>query len=554
MGKISDKIYGALFGNDVPDNTYIPERDPKSYADLRKIITEIGVEIMDADDKAFRIAYQGGVFDIILLDGHYYADLRYEILSGFDFKNLYVAYQTANAIALKYAWWMCQFRPEFEGDNPPITVTLSYQLSLLGNSDMLSEIIIEALNAAFSISRDFIAIYKKSLENVPVDVKAMLENCDFNKKVAAVVNRMEIGKNGDACDGSKPREWLSVTDLQAPFENTDWGCAESLRIVAGTECELIENVAEIMKFNVADYILKNHNTKDLSDVMMCVRFEKATLMLFLTRKGGSSEKFMFYRGTLKRILLDECFERTADMETKDFFFGVRIAAADDEYWEARYMIGEAREALKDTGSEDLTDLQRMILSKTDASLLFDMYWAERFYNDGCKYQSLFYFNRVYAYLRDNFMQMKSENRVLYYDVAFYIGMIYMALGLADKAYFYLDAAKQSGKLIHIQEYINCLCVVKSLEAVDFIRDFRFRLLEEITFGGSENVDYNNLYTFVNRRMMQAWINIKNYDEAEEDLKGMISRDQDTDFAKDMLERIDKLRGEPLHTGPYGNGE
>ncbi len=58
------------------------------------------------------------------------------------------------------------------------------------------------------------------------------------------------------------------------------------------------------------------------------------------------------------------------------------------------MIDDARDKMRAGQESALTDEQRMVLTMTDGSLQMDSYWAKKYYNANCYYQSLEYFRRI----------------------------------------------------------------------------------------------------------------------------------------------------------------
>ena len=118
----------------------------------------------------------------------------------------------------------------------------------------------------------------------------------------------------------------------------------------------------------------------------------------------------------------------------------------------------------------------------------------------------------------------------------------MQINLCDKAYYYLQAAQKSGNYDAIIEFMDCLCMMNSRDAMGYILDVH-KKAKDMLAGYEEQQDeaLADFFCQVNRRMILLMITKDDLDEAERILKDMVEHEYDVEYAKYELERVDNLR-------------
>jgi hypothetical protein len=145
-------------------------------------------------------------------------------------------------------------------------------------------------------------------------------------------------------------------------------------------------------------------------------------------------------------------------------------------------------------------------------------------------------------LQKEWLNLNDHAKDVYVKVALYIGIIYMELGIMDKAHYYLDiAANYKASIGGITEYTNCLCNMGDPQALDYINNTIKKVSEVINSSeeGSESLEL--LLDFLYRRLVYSLINHKDYYSAENILKEMIKNERNIDFANNELEYIQRIK-------------
>jgi tetratricopeptide (TPR) repeat protein len=220
---------------------------------------------------------------------------------------------------------------------------------------------------------------------------------------------------------------------------------------------------------------------------------------------------------------------------------VRLIDAEQDYWEAKYMIDEAMDKSKSGQMNDLSDEQRLVLAIVQPSLQLDLYWGKKYYNKQCYFQALYHFNRVFENLRKNCNSWNDNVRNLYDEISYYIGFIYTDLKMYDRAFYYLWPAQSNGDINATYEFVNCLCNMKDVGAKGYISSKAKEVTELMNKSEEEVERLLPLYNFLRRRYVYALIDRAELDEAEEMLNEMIKEEQDLEFANGELEYIKAIK-------------
>ncbi|MDR1370644.1 MAG: hypothetical protein LBJ72_11070 [Dysgonamonadaceae bacterium] len=155
-----------------------------------------------------------------------------------------------------------------------------------------------------------------------------------------------------------------------------------------------------------------------------------------------------------------------------------------------------------------------------------------------------YFKKVYYLLSQLMLSGDSLNKrgtELFYDSAYFIGYTYVELGSLDEAYRYLETASASDfkKPKYIKEFANCLSCLKDARSMKYI-DFHIdKLLKKRKSTWSE--DEINLYNFLWRRKAYVFIDLKQYEQAEELLMKLLIDDPNNKTIWNELEYIKEIK-------------
>lgn len=515
----------------------------KSEHEIRYLFDLIGLQVIERGlNNSYIVGFQGGNFLFRYRSETDEADLYYPRFETVPYGQFMLASFVANRMNVRYSGWTCYLT--FDADSPnekPATVALSYRASLMGDPRLVAKQLGNVMRKAFHIARDFSEELAKE-EKEHDDFAQTFLNNDFNNRIALVRNQLEIGHGELKEEPQLDEHTLCIAVLLSLYEDVDWGEVKQMRVLVGNRCELLTKADEIKAFDIQAYIKQHHQEVDLSELILCLNFEHGGLLIDLTRANGCTEKVLYYRMTLDRV--GDVFDQDTlnpDAYTKRSLVEISLTSDREDYWEAKYMIDDAFDKQEGNKYSELSDQQKAVLAYADASIQKDLYWGQKFYNARCYYQALYYFRRIYAYHSRQWSQLSAVQKDNYYQISFYLGFVYMELGLKEKAYYFLNNARKSDSIVCAEEFVNCLCNLNDPFAIDHIQKYLTYVSEMLEDDADENLIL--FFRFLNRRLAYILINLHRFDEAEQLLNRMIEEGEDVDFARSELDYLNEIRDE-----------
>ena len=515
-----------------------------------EIFGAIGAEIKEKKENKdytvsdYLIAYQGGYFSFTFTEDSRWVDITYQAFERCKYEYVNKIMLEVNSLNYNCGGWNCYL--SLSGDEKeerPLNVNLAYRFVLNGSLAQIKDSLKQILEQAFFVARDFSGQLKEKISKQEEMDDEFFTNKAFNNKIAYIQRLKEMnhldGQHEEFTDSSA----LSVDSLVKYFMNVDFGLLQNMRIIKGNQVEEISDVNEINQFDIREYIKMQPNVASLKNISIIIGFEKQELMINLAQINGSTEKSLFY---VVNIVCSGC-DLDGYMDNRfpsnaRTLLEIRLTDAEQDYWEARYMIDEASDKAKSCHMNDLSDEQRLVLAHTQPSLQLDLYWGKKYYNKQCYLQALYYFNRIFENLREQCKDWDEETNKLYTEICYYIGFIYSDLKMYDRAFYYLWPAQSNGKISGTYEFVNCLCNMKDIGAKGYISSKAKEVTELMNKSEEDSERLLPLYNFLRRRYVYVLIDRGELDEAEEMLNGMIADEQDLDFANGELEYIKTIKG------------
>ena len=405
--------------------------------------------------------------------------------------------------------------------------------------------IASVIGRAFSLARDFSDELDKTIKEEEEKDEAFFNDCAFNNKLATISRQLEAHHTDEETEDEDTPFFLSVHQLVQLYEDVDFGCLLSLKIVQGNSVEYITDISTITAFDVRDYIRQHAAPTTLNSIVLIYEFEQQELFVNLTKAKGSTDNTLYYIVNVVRSgsELDKFMDNRVRLSSRTML-EVRLNGEDKDAWEVKYMIDDAMDKVNSGKENELTDEQRLAIAHTNPTIQSDLYWGKKYYNNRCYYQALYHFNRVFnafRYLPIN--EWHEDLKAVFFDVSYYIGFIYADLGMNVRACYYLNIAKTSDRIDHIQEFINCLCNMRDLSALQLVVSYINDIREKMDANESEIERLMPMYQFFQRRYLYLLVEYKKWDEAEKQANFMIKNDIDVEFAKDELEYVRKMREE-----------
>lgn len=524
-------------------STPLPD-DVKNYT-AEGVLKGLNAEVHKEEKEGnYQVKFQGGNFLFHFNSEAGYADIIYPGFSNFSSANLYKALLNSNKVNYRYAVWACYVeKANQESNEDEFMTSLSTRYYLAGTLSQAQEGLKDTLEFAFHIARDFRESLAKNIKEATESENILLENNELQTKIAHVIRLHELNHLEERKEEYPKDSTFTADNLLKLYDNADFGCLQELRIIHEEQVKKLTDINEITAFNLREYIHNHPNATSIRNLTLVFGFEHQDLFVNLTKAKGSTENSLFFVVNVVRSgsELDTWMDNRSPVSSRTML-EVRLADSEKDYWEAKYMLDDAKDKQQNGRSSELTDEQRIMLSHIEPSIQMDLYWGKKFYNNGCCFQALFYFNRTLYHLGENAAKWDDKQRELYYEVSYYIGFIYMDLNMKDRAFYYLYAPQQRGSINATKEFANCLCNMNDPSAKDYIISTRNQVIELMNKDEEEAERLSDFYRFLTRRLAYAMIERKEYDEAETLLNQMIERGEDAEFAKDELDYIKRQRG------------
>ena len=462
------------------------------------------------------------------------------------YEYLHKAFAAANSLHIKQSAWNCTISmgAQREDGTPAITANLDHLFSSVGDLEQMTKELQTLISHAFVLAREFSEELEKSITEQEKQDAAFFNNVTFENKLATMSRQMEARHIAEIKEtDTDERFYLSAARLVQLYDNADFGCLLSMKIVQGDRVENLTDIGAIMAFDVRDYIRQHAQPTMLRSIVLIYEFEHQELFVNLTKDKGSTDATLYYIVNIVRsgCELDKFMNNRYSLNSHTML-EVRLIDEDKAAWEAKFMLDDAIDKVSAGKENELTDEQRLAVAHFQPNMQIDLYWGKKYFNHRCYYQALFHFNRVFrAFHSMPVEEWSEEMKTLFFDVSYFIGFIYADLGMSDRACYYLNIAKSANRIDYIQEFINCLCNMRDLSALQLIVSYIKDIQEKMNANEADIERLMPMYQFFQRRYLYLLIEYRKWDDAEKQANYMIKNDMDVEFAKGELEHIRKMR-------------
>ena len=509
------------------------------------IMRSLGVEILqDGGDGYYLVAFQGSVFMMIFEDDR--VNIMYNDVAECSFDDTVKASLVASEINSTYAVWSCYLRTVQKGTSRyPVKVCFSQMFPLKGDFEQLTQFIHGVMCSAFTIGRDFRDRLKKAQKDNS-NLGSTLIQKDFVYKLELAKRMMEV-QNYDEIKDEKPSiSYLRIDALADLFNDTSFGEPLSMNLLVDGKIDVISEKESVVNFDLRDYIRKYPNRENLATLTAIVVFEKQDLVINMKRMPGSSVNSLFFALNVMRSgVQDDIISGDRAVISFRDTIEIRLTTNQEDYWEVKYMLDEAREKHKTSDVLSLTNQQKMMLIQLFPNVQDDLYWGFKFFNQDCLFQSLYYFKRIYYNLTANGETDANSDGNLA-EICLYIGIIYSRMNHYELAYYYLDRSNKNDSIVASEWYVNCLCELNDSRVYRYIRrmiNVSSNSLESSEIDKGKRAKVLDYYLFLKRRLLQKLIKDARFTEAEHLAMKMIKRGENVEFCKKELGVLNKIREE-----------
>ena len=209
--------------------------------------------------------------------------------------------------------------------------------------------------------------------------------------------------------------------------------------------------------------------------------------------------------------------------------------------EFEYMWSDAQLKVRN-GEQNSLDEDQVFLSQVNcADVAYNLYWGQQRFQQGRYYEAILHLENVFNTYREDFFEMKSEQKNVFMETAYKLGFCYNELGLHKQAFYYLDLMATDGNIRHTMELVNAMANSKDLRLFNYTEG----VMEEIkrNFSQDDELPENikNFVNFLRRRRGYAFIDFNQLDKAEKIFTQMLEEEENADYAINELAYIKRLR-------------
>lgn len=302
----------------------------------------------------------------------------------------------------------------------------------------------------------------------------------------------------------------------------------------------------LMNQKVLTLSYRTHSKTD-SDNDKSISKKDAILIVHLQYPEGLKEKTLYVPTTfcLPTVLLERS-KKGMNPQPKSLSILIAFDYRQKEEVENEFftVFNSAKGKLKNNKTEELDYLERELLEVLfHPQIAKEFYFGKKVMTENRFWDAIEYFNNAFKVLQykwweDNLTHEEFQTLI---ECSFLIGYCYYELGLFDKSYKYLEFSSKNsnGGYKYQSEFINCLIALKDIRSLTII-DHNFESLTNKKEEDRSEYDYD-FYMFLLRRRAYCMIELKQYEVAEDILKGILKNDPENEFAKQEIEYIKQMR-------------
>ncbi len=512
--------------------------DPKALMDAMGVVTKH----VSGDGRWYVVQFQGGFFDILYNPKKTLLSVAYRSFAEYGMEYFMPAMCMINKQNSEKSHLTMRLRTvkDKKGERKffvDIVATYSNFLCLKEQKDYTLFI----LSSMFESAHEFISDMKVSLEKMESE-EMISTNVRFENRLARTRMLMDLDHLREWGQEKPSNDSLTVKEMLRFYARDGKSAPQRLTIVTDGVTSALTDRDAIMSLNVRNY-LKGLPTR-AEEVVMTMTMERSTMTVLLRLLDHSTDKTWWYSMS---IMLSE---QSMTDHSHTSLLEIRMADAEADYWEAKYMLDDARDKVAQGREREMTDEQRLAAAAAQPLLQTDLYWGKKFFNGACYQQALYFFFRAKDTMASLWRMLPAEQRRLYFRVCSYIGHALKSMGQPERAYYYLQRANELHETETEQDLIEVMSELEDAMLPDHLRRLlqqthkhltELRLQHEEVENEEEMESQTDFYNYLNRRMAYVMVQQHELDVAEGMLKDMLVNDTDVEFAQNLLERIKRMR-------------
>jgi tetratricopeptide (TPR) repeat protein len=508
-------------------------------AELIKLMQSMHCELVrKIDDDSFVIGFQGGYFQILRDKSGQSIQMFYKDFYACSYEQSKKIVFDVNGINRQYTAWSCYLRKRHEDgeSEKPFSACLSTYLFLSGSETQLKKQLRLLLEAAFIIARSF-----KELTEQPMQVQDALARKEFDNRLAILRRKLEMG-HGELKELTDEfhQQMDRVEGILSLFEEIKQEDVLGMTLISGEKVEKRTEPLSILSFRLKDAVM-DEDGQDREEAVLYLELTQGHLVIVLEKASGSNKRSLYFKlSAMHTDGPDAFFDETQKGRMVSSLIEIRLTTENEDYWELKYMVDDARDKAANKHFDELTEEQQALLAYTRPTLQTTVYWGKKFFRQQCYLQALGCYLYIFRYYQEHWVELSDKGKEEYYVICYHIGFVYLTLGFYEKAFYHLTNAKKNSSINAIRDFTNCLIEMKDTGAIEYIYSMVSMVNSQIKMYGDENNVLLPLYHFLRRRATQVLVSLKYFAQARELLYQMLGEEENREFAKRELKYLESM--------------
>ena len=490
------------------------------------------------DDDSFIIGFQAGYFHILREKSGQSIRLFYKDFYSCSYEQSKKVIFDVNDVNHRYTAWTCYLRKSREDgeSETPFTACLSAYLFLSGSEIQLKQHLRILLESAFIIARSF----RESAEQATRVGETLLKK-EFDNRLALLRRKLELG-HGELKepDDVLQRDMTCVESILSLFEEIKQEDVRSMTLTSGSRMEKRTELLSILSCRLKDAVT-DENGAIGEEAVIYLELTEGHLVVVMEKAPGSNDRSLYFKLSMMRTEgADAFFDETRKGRMLSSLVEFRLTTENDDYWELKYMIEDAKEKAENKQYDELTEEQQALLAYTEPSLQTAVYWGKKFFRQQCYLQALGCYLYIFRYYQAHWAELSERGREEYYVICYHIGFVYLTLGQYEKAFYHLTNAKKNSAINAIRDFTTCLIRMGDTGAIEYIYSMVSVVSSQIKMYGDDRNTLIPLYHFLRRGAVQVLVELKYFTQARELLYQMLGEEENKEFAKRELKYLESM--------------
>lgn len=417
------------------------------------------------------------------------------------------------------------YRHDDKGDK--ISVSIHASGIIIDDSLESVDYLKDLLSGFFSHQRYIVTEFHRLRESAP---NVLIRNTMPDAKVKYTLMRAEMEEHTRTWDGvwwETPRLTLaSMLDRltgSMPTEQAEIYVNGERVMQAATA---FEPLLLMLKKDIKDTdpILSNRMTIDVVEPSKLINRD---VHMILSLQDESERLISIHLYAMQSGLPVSAFRPVGSPETMPRAFssviGIHREGADTFKAEAEYMAQEE-------------DLVRQLQNGNAA---YSYYWGRVLFTSDRFFEAAHYLQNAHDLIApqmDNPESQQRERIEMFFDICFYLGIVYYKLGRYRDSYYYLDIIVNQHRVHWTRQYILTLLALHDPRLEKMLHGLREKLVEELD--AQENVSpLTELIDFIDRQLILVSIQQKKIDEARAALEKRLEESPEDAFALHWLAKL-----------------